>query len=221
VTLDSKQFSEIADPIGTFERLFEYALRALVPDLADAPWFLREREVINRLVFQHLVPRFRDEGLDIAQIAIEVALLKGKEAPGEKLTSGGDLVVWPHSKATNWRRCRPLARIEWKNISCREKRPQGLRRDNQEDIEFLLQNLDLATLNYAVLTERRGGEFRLSCHKIMPGGAVEFASLAHPATGDETELQKLSYFDLTSPERPCPHCLTMDCGASLTKTTSR
>jgi hypothetical protein len=221
VTLNSKQFSEIADPIGTFERLFKGALHGLVPDLADAPWFLREREVINRLVFQHLVPRFRDEGLDIAQIAIEVALLKSKNAQEEKLTSGGDLVIWPHAKATIWRRCKPLARIEWKNISCREKRPQGLRRDNQVDIDFLLQNLNLATLNYAVLTERRGGEFSLSCQRITPGGAVEFASHAHPATGDETELQNLSYFDLTSPERPCPSCLTMDCGASLMKTTSR
>jgi hypothetical protein len=221
VTLNSKQFSEIADPIGTFERLFKNALLELVPDLADAPWFLREREVINRLVFQHLVPRFRDEGLDIAQIAIEVALLKGKNAQEEKLPSGGDLVIWPHAKATIWRRCKPLARIEWKNISCREKRPQGLRRDNQVDIDFLLQNLDLATLNYAVLTERRGGEFRLSCQKITSAGPLKFFSDSRPATGDETELQKLSYFDLTSPERPCPRCLTMDCGASLTKTTSR
>jgi hypothetical protein len=221
VTLDSKQFSEIADPIGIFERLFENALRALVPDLADAPWFLREREVINRLVFGHLVPLFQDEGLDIAQISIEVALLKGKKAPGEKLTSGGDLVVWPHSKATIWRRCKPLARIEWKNISCREKRPQGLRRDNQDDIDFLLGGVDLATLNYAVLTERCGGEFRLLCQKITSAGPLKFFSDSRPATGDETELQNLSYVDLTSPERPCPRCLTMDCGTSLSKATSR
>jgi hypothetical protein len=36
------------DPIAIFEQLFRTALKSLLPDLAKAPWYVREREVVNR-----------------------------------------------------------------------------------------------------------------------------------------------------------------------------
>jgi len=56
---------ELADAITIFDRLFRAALQSFLPDLADAPWYVREREVVNLFVFRHLVPRFIEEELDI------------------------------------------------------------------------------------------------------------------------------------------------------------
>ncbi|MBZ5689830.1 MAG: hypothetical protein LAP86_32950 [Acidobacteriia bacterium] len=51
-----QQFRDLpADPTVTFERLFRAALESLLPDLAEAPWYVREREVVNLFVFRHLL----------------------------------------------------------------------------------------------------------------------------------------------------------------------
>ena len=212
MTQEWKQFLDIASPVSTFEGILKDALQALVRDAADAPWLLREREMINRLVFRHLVPCFQSAGLDIAQIAIEVALRKSCDTNKEKLTSGGDLVIWPHCKATVWNCCKPLARIEWKNISCREKNPEVIEQAHLDDIKFLMQNSELATLNFAVLTMRRAGQFRVVCEKVAGDGSISFFCDSHPATGDASELQKLTFVELLSCERHCPQCLTMNGG---------
>ena len=67
-----KQFRDLSDPIGAFERLFRAALESFLPDLAASPWYVREREIVNLSVFGHLLPQFQDERLDIGQIGIEV-----------------------------------------------------------------------------------------------------------------------------------------------------
>lgn len=134
------QFCDLDDAKGAVHAVLLESLEALLPDLADAPWLLREREVINLLVFRHLVPRFQSAGIDIAQIGIEVPTLKSKSTGKDRLTSGGDLVIWPHAKASVWRRCKPLTRVEWKNISCRERRRGNIRRDNRTDLVFLQES---------------------------------------------------------------------------------
>lgn len=206
MTAPAKQFCELTDPIYTFERIFRNALSSLVTDLSDAPWFLREREVINRIAFGHLVPKFQDENLDITQIAIEVPVLKSPSHEREKRASNGDLVIWPHGKATVWNRCKPLARIEWKNINCREVRSSNLRLEHRNDIERLQSVADLATLNYAVLTERSKGTMKLSCQKVTHDGPVPFDNLTQAGTGDESKFRKHSYEELTTHEQLCPRC---------------
>jgi hypothetical protein len=126
-----RQFRDLSNPTGTFDGLFRAALESLLPDLADAPWYVRERDVVNLFVFRHLVPQFQAANLDISQIAIEVPVQVLPESPKEKPGFYADIVVWPHNKATVWRTCKPLARIEWKNISCRTKKAAHLEGEHQ------------------------------------------------------------------------------------------
>jgi hypothetical protein len=46
----SRQFRDLSDLTATFEG-FRAALESLLPDLADAPWYVRERDVVNLFVF--------------------------------------------------------------------------------------------------------------------------------------------------------------------------
>jgi hypothetical protein len=79
-----RQFRDLSDPTATFERLFRAALESLLPDLAEAPWYVRERDVVNLFVFRHLVLTFLAANLDISQIAIEVPVQVLPETPKEK-----------------------------------------------------------------------------------------------------------------------------------------
>src|ERR1039457_7034766 len=99
-----RQFRDLSDPTGTFEGLFRTALESLLPDLADAPWYVRERDVVNLFVFRHLVPQFQDAKLDIGQIGIEVPVQVLPESPKEKSAVNADIVVRPHTRAPP---CRP------------------------------------------------------------------------------------------------------------------
>ena len=148
-----QQFRDLPYPTATFERLFHAALESLLPDLADAPWYVRERDVVSLFVFGHLVPLFQAENLDIRQIGIEIPVQKLPESSAEKLGRYADIVVWPHNKATVWQTCKPLVQIEWKNISCREKHPSALKRQHAQDIRYLTRDRQYACVSYAVLTE--------------------------------------------------------------------
>jgi hypothetical protein len=99
--------------------------------------------------------------------------------PRETRGKYADIVVWPHSKATRWRTCRPLAHIEWKNISCLEKRGRRLERDHEEDIDLLKHNQSLVSVSYAVLTDQRDKHVELRCTRIVDGREPEdFFSLS-------------------------------------------
>lgn len=174
-----RQFRDLPDPVGTFEKLFRAALESLLPDLAASPWYVREREVVNLFVFGHLIPQFQlqSENLDIRQLGIEVPvqkLPKSIEArldkPGElplneapvpespkpakqALGKYADIVVWPHNKATLWQTCKPLVHIEWKHISCRTENPSYLEQEHADDICLLRHNRTLVNVSYAILTE--------------------------------------------------------------------
>ena len=168
-----QQFRDIPDPIGTFDKLFRAALGTLLLDLADAPWYVREREVVNLLVFGHLIPQMQTEKLDIRQVGIEVPLRKSRKTAKEKLGKYADIVVWLHNRATSWRRCRPLVHIEWKNISCREKNPRALEREHEEDICSLMENREFVCVSYAVLTDWRNRRVEVRCKRIVDGKEVE------------------------------------------------
>jgi hypothetical protein len=209
------------DPIATFERLFRAALKSLLPDLAACPWYVREREVVNLFVFQHLIPRFQKKKLDISQLGIEVPVLKRPKAncdkpeeveigqvgmgtpalkpekrPREAVGRYADIVVWPHSKATRWRTCRPLAHIEWKNISCLEKHPEMLKRQHDRDICLLMHSRELVCVSYAVLTDQRNKHVELRCTRIVDGKEPEdFFSPSSSLRCETTYLGKILTYD--------------------------
>jgi hypothetical protein len=85
-----RQFREINEPIRVFENLLRAALLSLVPDLADAPWYIRESEVVNLFVFTHVVREFQDAGFDIGQISIEVPV---RNVSGKKASVYADLII--------------------------------------------------------------------------------------------------------------------------------
>ena len=201
-----RQFRDLSDPTATFERLFRAALESLLLDLADAPWYVRERDVVNLFVFGHLVPQFRTAQMDIRQIGIEVPVQVLPESPKEKPSVYADIVVWPHNKATVWRKCKPLARIEWKNISCRAKKTAHLEGDHQKDILHLKRNSHLASVSYALLTARQDGIVELRCKRIVPGIETEFLSLRCAGTGDETPITVPGYEEAMSRAQDCPGC---------------
>jgi hypothetical protein len=167
------------DPIAIFEQLFRAALKSLLSDLAKAPWYVREREVVNLFVFSHLIPQFQEKNLDISQLGIEVPVQKlpksieatvGKPAelplspdkahvlkPSKQVKEArgkyADIVVWPHAEATLWQTCRLLVHIEWKHISCRTPNPPNLEQAHADDICLLKHNRTLVCVSYAILTE--------------------------------------------------------------------
>jgi hypothetical protein len=189
--------------------LFRAALESLLPDLADAPWYVRERDVVNLFVFGHLVPQFRTAQMDIRQIAIEVPVQVLPESPKEKPGFYADIVVWPHNKATVWRTCKPLARIEWKNISCRTKKAAHLEGEHKKDILHLRHNSHLSSVSYALLTVRQGGIVELRCKRIAPGIEDEFLSLRREGTGDETPIRVPGYEEAMSRPQDCPDCVCL------------
>ena len=168
-----KQFCELPDRIPIFGSCFRSALTTLVQDLAQMPCYVRERQVVNLFVLHHLIPAFQshDPALETRQIAIEVPVWINPKPEGKRPVCGvyADIVVWPHTNATNWHTCRPLDRIEWKNISCIEDDPAGLEREHKDDIRELLRNREWSCLNYAVISRRRNQMVGLSCKKIEEG----------------------------------------------------
>jgi hypothetical protein len=164
-----QQFRDLPNPTETFDRMFRDALETLLSDLAKAPWYVREREIVNLFVFRHLIPEFQRRNLDISQLGIEVPVLKSPKAPKEKLGKYADIVVWPHTKATRWHLCRPLVHIEWKTTSCRERHPPGLERGHQGDIRRLMDNRESVGRSYAVLTTWRDGYVDVRCTQIREG----------------------------------------------------
>jgi hypothetical protein len=189
-----------------FRELFHNALSTLLPDLADAPWFVREREIVNLFVFRHLLPEFQNQGLRIDQIGIEFPLPKIPESPKERPGSAADILVWPHERATLWHRCRPLARIEWKNMSCRNTSLTAAKRLQQEDLVFLQTNQYFADLNYSVLTTRHDQVVRVECIEIPEASRPPFFKDEVPAIGDESWIRGTAYRTILSTPGRCIHC---------------
>jgi hypothetical protein len=161
---------------------------------------------VNLFVFGHLVPQFQDAKLEIGQIGVEVPVQVLPERPNEKPSVCADIVVWHHNKATAWRTCKPLARIEWKNISCRTKKGAHLEGEHQKDILHLRHNSHLSSVSYALLTARQGGIVELRCKRIAPGIADEFLSLRREGTGDDTPIRMPAYEEAMSRPQDCPGC---------------
>ena len=156
-----------------------------------------------------IIPQFQTENLNISQISIEVPVQVSPERDKGKPGVYADIVVWRHNKAGVWRTCKPLARIEWKNISCREKSPANLKRQHQDDVDHLRRNCARASLNYAVLTARQGGKVDIHCTKIVDARGDEMLPLPPfcAGTGDEKTIMKIGYRKAMSRPQTCPDCI--------------
>jgi hypothetical protein len=175
---------------------------------------------VNLFVFRHLVPKFQVEKLDIGQIGIEIPVQKVRETDKAKSRRYGDIVVWPHNKATIWLTCKPLVHIEWKNISCQEKHPGALKKEHEKDIRYLTRDRQYACVSYAVLTEwhpfpreRRMGErdrhVEVHCKRISDARhPKDFFALRRKATCPESAFAALQGDDsgARSREQACPDC---------------
>lgn len=218
-----RQFRDIpeGDRIVTFERLFKTALKSFLPDLAKAPWHVREREVVNLFVFGYLLSQFQAEELDVRQIGIEIPVEQFRENDKSKFGKYADIVVWPHNNSTIWLTCKPLVHIEWKNISCREPKPGELRKDHEQDIRYLVRDRQKVSVSYAILTEwhpfkseRRMGQLdryvEVHCKRIPATGDPEdFFPLKVEATCSEDAITVLlgDVKKVRSRPQACPVCI--------------
>jgi hypothetical protein len=115
-----------------------------------------------------------------------------------------DLIVWSHERASLWGGCKPLARVEWKNISQFDdkRRRRTVTQDHLGNIEFLVRNFAGAQASYAVLTSRLDGWMRLSCKKITGAGAIELVAEERPAIQYPGDSMR----DYLSGLVPCSNC---------------
>ncbi|MBZ5721183.1 MAG: hypothetical protein LAO03_12460 [Acidobacteriia bacterium] len=153
------------------DRLIRESLKALLDDLRKCDWYVREHEIVNLFVFKHLVPALKRRKLNLTKISIECPVAqvacKGKERPGARK----DLVIWAEPMTTVWKGCgteyvedlwviqkkgsKPLAVLEWKNISLRSK-PTQIKLAHEKDVEWLRRNLQggMMKVGYAILVDQ-------------------------------------------------------------------
>lgn len=200
----SRRFCDELNAVEVFKQIFKAALGKLLPELSDCPWFVREREVVNLFAFRCLIPEFQNAGFGIDQIGIEFPLQKLPGSKHGRPGSAADLLVWSHEKATLWSGCKPLARIEWKNKSCRGTGLDAATHRQQEDVEFLRENRCFSTLNFAVLTTRHKGHLRLCCKEVTSeGDVISFFGAERQGTGDESEICEINYSDICQHPGSC------------------
>ena len=147
------------------------SLKDLARDVCDSNgWFGREREVVSRYVFGHLL-RYCKEGHvlhDPTQIVFESAVPQ-IPGPNRKALVCKDVVIWPEPGMTCWDEERkpvryPLAIIEWKANKTRVSR---------YDVDWLRafsQDLD-DFVGYAVCLDLEQRRFKLSCTRVYRGKA--------------------------------------------------
>jgi|SRR6516165_8426895 hypothetical protein len=172
----SQNFIDRENPLTLLDRLVRRAMCALFTDVCLYPHLVREHELVNRFVFAHLVREFEPENLDLTQIGIECpvrvsqldAEYKAKHTNSSRQKPGPrkDLVIWPHSEATLWCGCKPLAVIEWTFSNWISK---GKRREHEWDCRFIEVNTPIAfSSGYAVYVHRDQEAATLQCISKNP-----------------------------------------------------
>lgn len=181
--------------VTQLDGFLQEGLSGLFEDLCRCNWYIREHEIVNLFVFSQLVPLFRKHDLDLTTIGIEFPTMQVRVSPRSKLRARKDLVIWPEARTTLWKGCdpsrvteweelhtlgrKPLAIIEWKNISRITKHPTVARREHDLDIEWLKRNLlgGMMNVGYAVLVDQSTCKLRLTCRRLLVDSEIEFLSL--------------------------------------------
>jgi hypothetical protein len=144
---------------------------------------LRERELVSRFAFGHLLPQCRPGGalFDPRQIGIEVAVpQRSGDGTRRQPDVCKDLVIWPGVDGSCWDSAGhptrfPAAVLEWKSID-RGERP-GDRRDKLErqtsaDLGWLdwLTSASPTTEGYFALVQPAGTGLSIDVTRVSSGG---------------------------------------------------
>lgn len=182
-------------PVPTLDQLIHRGLTGLFNELQTCNWYVREHELVNLFVFGNLVPMFQERGLDLTMIGIEYPAMQAIASESSRFGARKDLVIWPEPRMTLWKGCeltrgmelstlhalgcKPLAIIEWKNISRITRTPVEVRNGHQLDIEWLRRNVEanMVQVGFAVLVDQSTNLVRLNCKRVANGTASDFLRL--------------------------------------------
>jgi hypothetical protein len=170
----------------------------LVRELESCAFYASEHAVINLFVFGYLVPAlqnspgFRENGWDLTLVGMEVSVAQIQASERSRPRTRKDLVFWRQPRSTRFKNCdlsrckgaayvrehshKPLAVIEWKNISASEKR--DIQAEHRGDLDWFRRNLGggMLDVGYAVVIDQtRERVPQLCCHRLSrsPTGLEE------------------------------------------------
>ncbi len=171
----SKYAMHMSKQITSFllDTILKDTLPALVDDLRSCDWYVREHAVVNLFVFAHLLPALQAMGMHSTLIGIEVPVLQVEKSTPCRLGARKELVIWREPMTTLWKGCRvsypidseyvrkhgrkPLAVVEWKNISRITDRPKDVEVAHESDVDWLRSNLraGMFDVGYAIIVDQR------------------------------------------------------------------
>jgi len=160
--------------------IIQCSLESFYLDFCEMESCGREREVVSRYVFAHLVKHCEPGNVlhDSAQIGMEVAvrqLERCQEYPHVGKDVCKDVVIWREPKTILWkanaRHFEPLAIMEWKMIHAFD-RPQDRKRKQEEyksDIRWLgnkARAVGAEFIGYAVFVDSTSEPRKLECAMV-------------------------------------------------------
>jgi len=176
---------------GVIDSILQETLPKLLSELKSSLWYVSEHAVVNLFVFGYLVPAFQklpafqEYGWDLTLMGMEASVLQIEKATPCKLGTRKDIVFWRQPRSTRWKGydllpafdkdyvrehgCKPLAVVEWKNISRFTLKANKVKTDHERDVEWLRDNLQMKMLDlgYAILVDQRNeGSPTLACQRI-------------------------------------------------------
>jgi hypothetical protein len=168
-------------------------LSELLDELRSNTHHVSEHAVLNLFVFGYLVPAFQKYGWDLTLTGIEVSVLQVEKETPTRLGTRKDLVFWKQPRSTRWKGCnislpideayvrehgcKPLAVVEWKNISRFTLKPMVVKAAHESDVKWLRTNVgkNMFDVGYAILVDQREeGSPRLHCRRLTKDGEEQF-----------------------------------------------
>jgi|ERR1051326_3134880 hypothetical protein len=158
---------------------FRNALIEFVNSCAGDGWRGRERESVNRFVFDNLLKLVSSHPLlrDPTQIGIEVTVPQVKSS-GKKFVCK-DLVIWPLRNQTAWTHNigfeTPLFIVEWKT------RQEGFSKYDLEGLKLFTQTYP-KTIGISVTLNRHKNDYSI-IGALVQEGKIDRKWLKHSVTG--------------------------------------
>jgi hypothetical protein len=170
--------------LSKLDELIRECLLRIYDEIAPVEWRGREREIVSRFCFGHLIKRYDPEyiGIEVAvpQLSKDVLLECNPKAkrPGQDVCK--DIVIWREPRETTWNQNwkvthEPLAVIEWTVINHLDD--SGARRKKIEKHEsdkcWLLKKADLAGfVGYAAFVDTTCQPKYLTCARVSAGSVI-------------------------------------------------
>jgi hypothetical protein len=174
-------------PTTELDRAIRESLTSLHQEVAP-DWYGKERELVSRFCFGHLVKYFGSVNQvlrDQAQMGMEVRVKQTSRGrttlkTARKREVCKDIVIWPEPFMTLWNKNRkpvnvPLAVIEWKCIafssSSREDRQTIAKHDCEWLCDFTSENS--GTVGFSVVADLIARPVFIRCDRFESGRALE------------------------------------------------